>query len=190
MKKSLKYETRRSELLEQIRPIIQKYGYENIKVRTLCKELNLSVGSFYHYFPEKNDLAELFYQDMDDYLTSITYSEDETSNLLTLVHRYAEKTEMNGVEACQVINLATFKEGASVYLRDERKINRLISTILNQGIKKKQFKEDLNVEEITAMILVILRGYNSDWAKHNGDYKITEKLVQCIQLLMHSIVSA
>lgn len=63
-----KFAARKHDLFTQITTIIAKEGYANLTVRGICQKLGISTGSFYHYFPEKGDLARVLFSDIDEYM--------------------------------------------------------------------------------------------------------------------------
>ena len=48
MKESQKHIDKKAEILKDAITVIQKYGYENVSIRQICKELNITTGTFYH----------------------------------------------------------------------------------------------------------------------------------------------
>ncbi len=184
-----KYDIKRKELLKDVRELVLKYGYENLTVRLICSKLNLSTGNFYHYFPEKNYLVNLFFEDMDDFLTNNlvnNMSDDEAVNLLNYMKLYAKKTMQNGVEVSKCINVVPLNDQNNNYINEERTVIKLLKTILSNGMEKKQFNTKMSVDELTKMLLILIRGYNSDWAKCNGNYNLEEE----IEKFYHTFIKA
>ncbi len=185
-----KYEIKRKELLDKIKHLVEIHGFENIKVRLICKELQMSIGNFYHYFPEKNYLARIFFEDMDIYLNDEvlpTFTEDESSNLITYAKAYGNRTVNNGVEACKCINLSPLQSSDVDYYQQERPIFVILHDILCRGKEKGQFTYDMSPLELTEMILVLLRGYNNDWVKRGGNYDIVSRIEKFTICFLKSI---
>ena len=51
-----KQSRRRVEILEAAIPIIAQGSFEDIGISDICREIGISIGSFYHYFTKKDDL--------------------------------------------------------------------------------------------------------------------------------------
>lgn len=43
--------------------LLEKYGYAYLTVRNICEEAELSIGTFYHHFTNKDDLLAVFISD-------------------------------------------------------------------------------------------------------------------------------
>ena len=48
---------------------MKKNGYQNTTVRDICSTADISVGTFYSYFPSKTDLFLDIYKKADDYFS-------------------------------------------------------------------------------------------------------------------------
>ena len=186
-----KYNSRKQELFAEITELIKEFGYANLTVRGICNNLGISTGTFYHYFPEKGDLALVLFSAIDNYFnTTVTlkFSSNEIENLITFCIEYAYFVVRNGVETCRCISIAPFNSKDSNYLDENRNLFQILQNILIQGVEKKQFSNTLNPQETTRMLMVLLRGYSSDWAKRNGSYDLVESLEKFIRLFIKSLV--
>jgi len=186
-----KFITRKQELFSQITDLIEKDGYANLTVRGICTNLGISTGTFYHYFPEKNDLVWVLFSDIDDYFTNevaLKFVENEPENLITYCIEYGNYIIKNGVETCRCISVAPLKHNDNNYLDESRGFFQILQKIIVRGIEKKQFNLTLSPLDTARMLMVLLRGYSSDWAKRNGNYNITELLETFIRLFCKSLV--
>lgn len=52
------HEERKKELAKELWDIFIRYGYENTTLSLIIRELNISKGAFYHYFPTKEACAD------------------------------------------------------------------------------------------------------------------------------------
>lgn len=190
MKPTAKFENRKNELLEGIRELIDKHGYENLTVRSICSELNISTGTFYHYFPEKSDIASLMYSAMDNYLSENVapfFGDDEVENLINFVTGYGIMGQKNGIESARCISIAPLQNSNFPYLEHQRPIYVILSGIIERGVEKGQFKIDIPTEKFVDMMLVIMRGYSSDWSRQNGGYDLPEAINSFIKIFVKSI---
>jgi AcrR family transcriptional regulator len=187
-----KYIARKQELFAQITEIITEEGYANITIRGICQKLGISTGSFYHYFPEKGDLAWVLFSDIDDYFTNTVvqkFEDDECKNLVTYCTEYGNYILKNGVETCRFISVAQLNNLNHNYIKESRGIFKVLLEILGRGAEKGQFQLAGSPLETTRMIMVILRGYCADWAKQEGNYDLIVALRTFIQLFCKGIVN-
>lgn len=187
-----KYKERRDVLFAQITDLITEVGYENLTVRGICNHLSISTGTFYHYFPEKGDLAFALFADIDEYFgttVSEQFTDNEINNLIFYCVSYGVYATKNGVETCRCINMAPLKNSEANYLGEERAIYTVLESILIRGLHKNQFTLPSPTSEMARMILILIRGYTNDWAKRDGNYDLTKALDSFIQLFVKSITT-
>lgn len=190
MNPTKKFIARKQELFSKITELINSEGYENITIRGICKKLDISTGTFYHYFSEKGDLAWALFADIDDFFSSEVVSqfgEDEVENLKLFCTYYGKYNIRNGVETSRCINMAPLKNNAVNYLDENRSIFKILQELLVRGVEKNQFNSSVNPCETARMLMVLLRGYSSDWAKHDGNYDLTLAIESFINLFSLSL---
>lgn len=191
MKPQEKFIQRKQELVTKIAELITRDGFENITIRGICQELEISTGSFYHYFPDKGDLVKILFSDIDDYFLHVVskeFAEDEAQNLITFCEAYGRYSTKNGVEACRSISVAPLKLKDHHYLEDNRHIFTVLHGILERGSQKGQFHLPLSTLETTRMIMVLIRGYSADWAKRDGEYDLVQALHSFIIVFIKGLI--
>lgn len=179
MREESKFDVRKKEMFHQITELITKYGYEKITIRGLCKEMGISTGTFYHYFRDKGDLLEVLFSDIDQYFVEAVaekFTEFEPDNLVYYFVSYGHYIVRNGVETCRAISIGPLETRGKEYFSENRSIAEILRKILIRGMEKGQFRDSLDPEDTTRMLLVMMRGYSQDWAKHNGSYDIVQEL--------------
>lgn len=62
MPKVVDHEKYRDELLHRYFDLFARRGYLDVTMREIAKELGVSTGTLYHYFPTKKDLLEQLFQ--------------------------------------------------------------------------------------------------------------------------------
>ena len=50
----------RKKIIDTTTELIKNYGADNLTVRKVCETADLSIGTFYHYFKDKDDLMMYF----------------------------------------------------------------------------------------------------------------------------------
>ncbi len=192
MNPEIKHNARKQEMLLQLNALIDKEGFENLTVRKMCHALDISIGTFYHYFPEKGDIALILFSEIDNYFeieVAENYVDYEPDNLITFSMAYGAFVISRGVENCRYINLAPLKNKGHSYLDEGRGIFRSLFGIFDRGCRKNQFVLTEDSLEMSRMFMVLLRGYSSDWAKRGGNYDLMEALRKFSLLFCKSITS-
>lgn len=186
-----KFNIRKKELYEQITGLISKEGFSNLTVRDICRELEISIGTFYHYFPEKGDIAWILFSGIDQYFSdevTTKFKDYEPDNLVTYCMEYGNYVVRGGLEVCRYINIALFHNKKNSYLEENRDIFQVLLKILERGEEKEQFHLNQSPLETSKMLMVLLRGYSADWAKRDGNYNIVEKIEKFIKLFVKSLI--
>lgn len=61
---SLSYEQRRAQILQKGRELFMTGGYESTPIQAILEALDISKGTFYHYFKSKEELLDAIVEDM------------------------------------------------------------------------------------------------------------------------------
>lgn len=192
MNPEMKHMARKQELFQQINQLIEKEGFSNLTIRKICKNLDISIGTFYHYFPDKGDIAWILFSEIDNYFeTEVNqkYGENEPENLVTFSMEYGVFIMKRGVENCRCINLAPLKSKGHSYLDEGRSIFQNLYTIIKRGAEKEQFILSGSSLDTARMFMVLLRGYSTDWAKREGNYDLVEALRSFSTLFGKSLIN-
>lgn len=176
MKESQKHIDKRAEILKGAITVIQKYGYENVSIRQICKELNITTGTFYHYFNCKNDIISEQFTWMDQrYLTEVKpnlTNDNELDNILYFCNFYAEFTYKKGLSKSIEIAQIKLTDNNGFYTSNHRIMKQILLEIIERGQNKDQIINTVLAEDIADMILVMIRGYSFDWSRKEANYDL------------------
>lgn len=190
MRESKKKAARRQELVTRLTEIIERRGYENLTIRDICREAEISIGTFYHYFNEKSDLVSMLFTGIDCYFyedVEPAFGDDELENIRRFTRSYAQYCVKSGVETCRVINCTPMLHVERDYLSSRRGLSVIMERLVERGREKGQITKAPPVEEIVRMVLVGMRGYCSDWAKRGGSYDMVEAVEQHFLILTRGL---
>ncbi len=166
MKRQIVVRERDNATIEAIRAavdnMVEEIGFDTMTVRDICKEVGITVGTFYHYFSSKNDLL------LDRYIRYTKFFEDCYEK---------ELCYMNEIDALKLIVKKQMEYGQSrvfeIYKRyyqimiDESdrwaevrpdSVPVLIDNIIRNGQEKGTIRSDFSVREIRTLIFSIVNG--------------------------------
>lgn len=172
-----KYLARRRELSDQICSLIDREGYEALRVRYICEQLGISTGTFYHYFPSQTDLILLLYRRIDDYFQrelQPSFTGNEVDNLRLFAESYGRYCAETGVAATHCFCSLPLSYQGSDHLSEARPISQVLVGIFERGLEKGQFCTSLSPRQCARYTMVVLRGFCFDWAKREGNYDLLE----------------
>lgn len=184
-----KQKEKRKALALKAIPIIDAKGFHNTTTKELCGDMGISVGTFYHYFQDKNDIIMEFFNLIDSYYATIVQPFTDTcANLLLAIRyfcvHYGIYCKLCGFEVCRQISIVPLIERNSQFISDDRFISVLLNSIVEQASQRGQLSDEYPSDVLSKMILNMLRGFCSDWCKKNGTYDITGIIDKNIEIYL------
>lgn len=175
--------------------LIRKNGADYITVRNVCAAADLSIGTFYHYFRDKDDLLMYFVREtsFESYSlkTPLNRIGDRISELyMLLINRYMELgldfmksfyTAGNRSLSAYMSEVEGQFEPDTVMARSESEI----AAAQEQGIIKKS----VNAHEICMDICTIVKGCVLEWCLMEGNMDIKSALQRIINLYIQNYLT-
>ena len=166
----------KANLLEIAEKMIQKHGYDQVKIKDICQEAGVSVGAFYHHFKNKADIVVALYSECDAYFEDVVFpkfaqcsSVDDICQYLDYQMNYGQKF---GIDLVIQIYKAQITDGADFFLSMDRSLPQglihIIERLQSQGI----LKQEVSALQIAKELLIISRGILYNWAQSKGNYDI------------------
>lgn len=156
--------------------LMDKKGYENIKIEDICKKAGVSVGSFYNCFKSKNDILIEIYKRGDDYFLN------EVANNLSSEHFIDKIVEYFGYYAKYNIEVGIdtmkqlYNSNNKLFITKGRYMQSLLQDIIQQGQEKNEVSKDMSSEDITEYLFIAARGIIYNWCLHDGNYGLWEAM--------------
>ena len=131
MTKSAKTNLHRSAWLKKALDVLFSHGFGNVKVETLARELNVTKGSFYWHFKNRNELlhqmVDWWADNQITFIDSLNVSHiDDAPNLIKSVIHFTDQTDDSHHDIA-MREFARFEEYAATAVADidRRRINYL-----------------------------------------------------------------
>ena len=177
-----KQRAKRNEFVMQAMPLIQEKGYENVTVDDLCSFLEVSKGTFYHYFRDKQSFIQTLYEDTSQFfeqkVTPALPMDDPVSALKSFAEEYAKYAQKLGVELART---------ASFTMTDNENLHSTPCQIIGSGQKSGIFITEYEAKQLCDMFYIIIHGYVLDWAKKDGQYDLPQRVLAHMGLFIKSI---
>ena len=183
-----KFRRRRAEILEAAIPFITDTSFEEISVSDICRDLGISVGTFYHYFQKKTDLLIgllwLIDEDLEENIFPLLTYENELDNLRLFARGWAQHVENHGIERSRLISgINPEDEG---FPEHERPAIHKLTEIITAGQEKGQITTESSPELLTELFLLTLRSVTMDWSRRDGSYPIVDKMNAYIDVFLRA----
>ena len=190
--KSADYADTKQRIIDTTIDLIRKKGADYITVRNVCAAANLSIGTFYHYFRDKDELLMYFVRDTSfetcSLQTPINKIGDRVSELyMRLINRYMEF----GLEFMKSF-YTTGNKALSAYMGQENgcfadgtvmaRCERELIDAREQGFLKK----DADPRQLSMDICTIVKGCVFEWALDDGRMDIAESLRRIVKAYLEN----
>ncbi len=170
----------REKLLKTSLDLMEQKGYQNTTVRDICSKANLSIGTFYSYFPSKSDLFFDIYKKADDYFSdyvSVQISGDNVSEKIVDFFRYYAELNINtGIELLKIL----FNPENS-WFTQERPMQLVLASLIEEGISSGELKCPAGAKYLEDMLFILARGCCYNWCILDGEYDLTAELTGYVE---------
>lgn len=156
----------KDKILEVARKIAIDKGFENLTVRDICKEAEISVGAFYHHFSAKEELIDESFLIYDRDLDLRINQYDDNNPLLSLKNLLLDQVEFVSsfpfklvVEYYRTI-LSSSSKGA---VNKERTYYKAVDHFVDLALIKGCFSSNYSKEYLTNYFIKHIRGNLIHW---------------------------
>ena len=182
---SKKAQRTREHLLDTSLKMMRENGYQSVTVRDVCTEADVSIGTFYSYFPSKSDLFLDIYKRADDYFTDTVAGKIRGNNakdrIVDFFGYYAQLNVDTGTEL-----LGVLYNPENSWFTKQRPMQNVLLQIVSAGLEKKELVSDMSEAQIVDYLFTIARGCCYNWCIYGG----TTDLVAQIKLYIGLAVAA
>lgn len=157
-----KFTDRQIEIMEAATARIDKYGIQNLTIKTLAADINLSEPALYRHFKSKNDillgLLNYFIAEMKRRITSIPIDDNEAAgDELRAIFKSQLQTFTDKPAIVSVIfaeSIFHYDEGLSYKVSEIMDLmHRYVSANIEKGQKAGQYGKLINASTLTTIIL-------------------------------------
>ncbi|MBD7912840.1 MULTISPECIES: TetR/AcrR family transcriptional regulator [Clostridium] len=164
--------------------LLEKQGYEKLKIEDICKKAGVSVGSFYNYFNSKNDILIEVYKRADNYFENeVKNNLTSTNNLDKIIEFFDYYGKYNDIVGIDIMK-QLYNSSNKIFPQKGRLMQVLLKEIILEGQSKNEISSNMTPEEICDYLFISARGLIYDWCLHDGTYNIVEAMHKYISLLI------
>ena len=171
--------------------LMQQIGYDNITVRMICKEAEISTGMFYQHFHSKEDILAFYYDkakgDFEEVINQQLAGLPLPEQLVSFYVWVCSFTAELGVDFCRNFFSSKNKQMNTNLFHNQmiEMTNRCIETACKEGFPLSPGRTPYAVSKD---LCVMVKGIIFDWSAHEGSYDMAEfarnLLKRCIQGLL------
>lgn len=158
--------TTRRKLLDTADQLIAERGYENVFVEDITKASGVAKGTFYNYFPKKEDIiGELereHFSQLNAQIEEVSDKSTSEENISTYLSQFIQITAAAGVERARdwIRFVAVPNATDSKWAYDFGKVSELLKKLIQHG----QLVKETPVATIAQVLSMQLYGVIFSWA--------------------------
>lgn len=164
--------------------LFDEFGYDKVKVSDIAKAANVSVGSVYYHYKNKEAIIDYGYYEFDQMLKEAYEKQtfdSEREAILFLIDFQIKDVFLDIGLKMTTICFKNQINAENTYLHsDERYLYQKLLENLNNI-------QHMNKEHAAKMMLRISRGSIYDWCCHNGNYDLVEAVHEEISIVLDYI---
>lgn len=174
----------REKLLTTSLELFGKHGFERVSIEQITKACNVSKGTFYTHFPSKYDVILEKFKELDYfYMTVEKKIAPQLPPSKKILKIYEEQmiylTTVVGRDVMRTVYTAaiTTHAGQEHYLiSPQRKIFQILNEYIEEGIRTKEFRQDLSPKEMQRVIQRCMRANVYDWLIHDETFDLVQEM--------------
>lgn len=171
--------------------LFNKMDFNEVTIRKICKESNVSVGTFYLYFKSKQEILYEIYKKADEIFekTDIISMEDLNSfeKIIKLVKIQMDtfKIFQFNTDLVKELYIYQLHSDNNYFFSEERAFFIKLNLVVEEGQNNKEIRNDMLSKNITWRILRFMRGMIFDWLIHDGNYNYLETIINELSLYLN-----
>ena len=178
--KNTKAQRTRQSLIDASMSLMKDHGYYGTTIRGICKKAGVSVGTFYTYFPSKQDVFTDIFSAADDLFVNIVAKAIKgktTCDKIVDYFRYYAKLNLDrGIEAMKVIY-----NSENTWFTRKRPMHGVLTDLIIEGQKTGELVSDTDPEEMNFFLYTMARGCCYNWCIRDGHYNLEAQMTDFIK---------
>lgn len=185
----------REKIIDTTISIIRENGADALTVRNVCDTAGLSIGTFYHYFRDKDDLMMYFLKETSfvsfELKTPLSNISGRISELyMHLIHKYMDL----GLDFMKSF-YSTSNRSLSAYMGEENGLFAEDSVMarsekeMNEALKRGFIKTGSDIHLLCIDICTIVKGCVFEWCLNDGKPGIESSLNRILDNYLGSFLT-
>ncbi len=190
-------ETKRK-LYENAEKLFNEYGIDEVSIDTIVEATGVSKGTFYVHFESKDallsslitDYVDKVDMDYEAFLKSIPAKTSASDILIMLTGKIFDVIEhtigYKNIRTLYRVQIGDFAQ-TRIVTSYSRSLYQMLRSLLEDGMRRGEFKTLLPVDELARHLIVAMRGLTYEWCMRYPDYNLKEQALAHFQLLLAGI---
>ncbi|MDR1429472.1 MAG: TetR/AcrR family transcriptional regulator [Spirochaetaceae bacterium] len=161
-----KKQIRSQATLETLRTVVDKLveelGFEKMHIRDICREAGITPGTFYHYFPSKDDIlfdrylrVNIFLNKLYDEKLKKMHAIDALKLFFKEFIKWEKKRVIGVLISFQRARILHYSEWAE---KEKPATNEIITALFTAGLEKGTIKPGLSPRQLSGFFVCLFEG--------------------------------
>jgi len=187
---------RQQEIIDCARKIITTQGVENLTIRGIAEDLDITDGALYRHFKSKREIISLLIDDIEETLfnaieLATQEASDPATKLMNIFLSHISYAEQRKGISFIVINETLSLKDRSLQRKMFRVIHRYIKKIrdiLGEGVKTGKFRKEINLTSASVVFFGMVQSMVTLWALSGFKYSLKRsRLYEMLIIYMKGI---
>lgn len=182
-----KAERTREHLYHIAMEMLIERGFQATTIRDICKEAEVSVGTFYTYFDSKYSILFEVVRKADHYFVDEVQPRLEglpiRQQLVQYFEEYGEYMQRTNFET-----LCVLYSVQNIWLARYRPMQRVLTGILTAGQLQETVTRKHTAEKLCEILISGVRGITFSWCTMQAGFELTERILEYIDFVMDSLL--
>lgn len=188
----IRKDNKRKYIIKTAISIFSEHGYSGTTIKDIVTQANISTGTFYFYFKNKDDLFEIIYDDFIELLNKV--SEFSLSNNIGVAEGFcrSKASEMWIFQNCKGVAKALMIESAGfnpvfeskrceILKRSDERIEKIFS-----GLKKMGLLSIADAKTCAILCNGTMYSIITNWLQESNDKKLTDYILPIVMFNLNA----
>lgn len=175
----------KNKIIDCAMSLLSDVDFEKLKIASICKEANISIGTFYYHFKSLDFIIVESYKKVDNHFKALDeknyFPNDPIKKIISIIEEQLKYTENKGVFIMSKFYKSQITVGTSFFISLERYLPKLIMGSVKIAKEQGVINNSIETEELTSDLLTISRGLIYDWCLKQGSFDLVKKGNKIIQ---------
>ncbi|MEI0558663.1 TetR/AcrR family transcriptional regulator [Brachyspira intermedia] len=167
--------------------LLKKYSLNELQIKDICTNADISIGNFYHYFTNKQEIIFYIFNTNAEVYKEKILSRDKTNSYKDILYAFKEFSklvaELGGDLILEIFNYSIMNRNNALLSKDAFFYNHILSLVDSLKNLNLVIYDD-SAEAITKRLIVFFRGFFYEWALSNSNFNLVKETEKEMKLYL------
>ncbi len=186
-KRQLQAEQTRDKLFYAADALLSEKNYEDITIRDIVARAEVSIGTFYHYFPTKLDVFYETFRVADHYFENVVAPQLTQSTAYEQIMMFFDQYAHYSSDQThpQLIYLLYNAKNPHFNRDSHHGMTGVLLQVIQKGIDSGEIQSEDSATQIAEFLMVTLRGLVYNWVTMNRSYDLPQAMNWYLKRLLN-----